>query len=340
MSKIVLCADDSVTMQTVAEMTLRASPYTFEGATSAQQALEKARANKPAVILADAVMPGKTGYELCAEVKSDPQLKDIPVLVVCGNSEAYDAVRGSEAGAAGHIIKPWDSQVLIDKLGEILSGKSEAAAKPAAAPSASAVAAAASASTRRPKDARNKSTIMGMPAVSLPGGVAPTVKPPAQQARKAQPAPRSPAKAPAKAPEPARPTAKQPSTKSAPVPASKPAPTAAKADRPTIETPAPVFESGARASAGSDPARAPMIQAEAKRTPSSPAGAGRKVRPASIPVAAAKVAEEAGLDPNGPEMGTLLKLSQAVVERVVWEIVPDLAETIIREHVQRLSAKQ
>jgi hypothetical protein len=53
--------------------------------------------------------------------------------------------------------------------------------------------------------------------------------------------------------------------------------------------------------------------------------------------AAAGIAHEAGLDPDGPEMAALLKLSREVIERVVWEVVPELAETIIRENVDRLA---
>ena len=54
---------------------------------------------------------------------------------------------------------------------------------------------------------------------------------------------------------------------------------------------------------------------------------------------ASQVAQEAGIDPNGPEMAALVKLSREVVERVVWEVVPDLAETIIRENLDRLASK-
>lgn len=50
---------------------------------------------------------------------------------------------------------------------------------------------------------------------------------------------------------------------------------------------------------------------------------------------ASEVATAAGLDPNGPEMAAITALSREVVERVVWEVVPELAETIIREHLAK-----
>jgi hypothetical protein len=60
---------------------------------------------------------------------------------------------------------------------------------------------------------------------------------------------------------------------------------------------------------------------------------------AAIPAAADAAARSAGLDPSGPEMQVLVKLSREVIEQVVWEVVPDLAETIIRENLDRLTAK-
>ena len=54
---------------------------------------------------------------------------------------------------------------------------------------------------------------------------------------------------------------------------------------------------------------------------------------------AARIAEIAGVEPGSPELLALLKLSTEVVERIVWEVVPDLAEQIIRENLAELSAK-
>ena len=55
---------------------------------------------------------------------------------------------------------------------------------------------------------------------------------------------------------------------------------------------------------------------------------------------AARLAETAGLEPNSPELLALLKLSTEVVERIVWEVVPELAEQIIKENLQELAASR
>jgi hypothetical protein len=59
---------------------------------------------------------------------------------------------------------------------------------------------------------------------------------------------------------------------------------------------------------------------------------------AATSAAVRSAAQQTGLDPNGPEIRALLALSRDVVERVVWEVVPELAETIIRENLDRLAA--
>lgn len=304
MSKTILCADDSATMQKVAEITFSASEYKYVGAKSADEAIEKAKAEKPALILADAVMPGKTGYDLCKAVKSDPDLAGIPVVLMCGNSQAYDAAQGEQAGADGHVVKPWDTQVMLDKVTEFVqkgasAQPAAAAAKPAAAaPAAKPAAPAAPPKPAAPAQPPRSATIMGMPAVSLPpkkevpAGVTPigpSAAPPAA-AKPAQPAP-PPASVPAVPPQPSQPA---PS-----------APAAAGGERP------------------------PMITSQPKR--------GLRLVP--INEVAAKVASEHGLDPAGPEMQALLKLSQEVVERIVWEVVPDLAEAIIRHNLDKLTAQ-
>jgi hypothetical protein len=65
----------------------------------------------------------------------------------------------------------------------------------------------------------------------------------------------------------------------------------------------------------------------------------RGLRLVPINEVAAQVAPEAGLDPAGPEMQALLKLSREVVERIVWEVVPDLAEAIIKQNLDKLTAR-
>ena len=322
MSKTILCADDSATMQKVAEITFGGSDYKYVGAKSADEALKVAKSERPALILADAIMPGKTGYDLCKAIKSDPDLASIPVLLMCGNSQAYDNARGEQCGADGHVVKPWDTQVLLDKLGETLS---RIASDGVAKLGAGAIAAAAAPAAARPAAAATPPARPATPPAAAAKVNVPSAPPAGNSGQGKTPAPPRPA-----APEPPRsatimgmPTFTMPpgaGGKEMPpgvTPMSSSAPQAA----------APSSSTGASAGAGAG--RAPMIKGQPRR--------GLRLVP--INEVAAQVASEAGLDPSGPEMQALLKLSREVVERIVWEVVPDLAEAIIKQNLDKLTAR-
>ena len=119
MSKIVLCVDDSVTMQQVADITFRGTEYQYVGARTVDEGVSKAKAQKPAVVLADAGMTGKNGYDLCLALKSDPSTADVPVVILVGNSAPYDAGKGAQVGVAAHI-----GRVTGSKRGTVI-GKAE-----------------------------------------------------------------------------------------------------------------------------------------------------------------------------------------------------------------------
>lgn len=332
MSKVILCADDSVTMQTVAEITFRATEFGYAGARSVDEAIEKVKAQRPALVLADALMPGKTGYDLCQALKSDPATADIPVVILCGNSAPFDGARGAQVGADGSLTKPWDTQVMLDKVVEILdkvaaSGVAKAAGRGAAVQAPAPVAAAPTpvappvvqvpAAAAQPKVAPPRSaTIMGMPTIKMPG-----------PAPVAAPAP-TPAPAPVAAPIPV----------AAPRPASSTGPVASPA---TVRGIAPVTTPPAPASAAHASA-APVAQFTTARVPMiSGMPTKRSVLvERTLAKMGERLAELSGLAPGSAELTALVKLSSEIVERVVWEVVPELAETIIREHVAELSAKR
>lgn len=346
MSKTILCADDSATMQTVAEITFRATDYQYVGARSADEALSKARANKPALILADVVMPGKDGYDLCQAVKSDPALADVPVVMMCGKSQVYDQAKGEKVGADGHLTKPWDSQVMIDKVGELLAkvasegvasigGAAAAvptpiAARPAPTPPAPAPVTApprpAPIPAPNPAAARS-ATIMGMPTIQMP--------PKLGVATPATPLGTKPASA-----TPATPTLKPPTPPPvAKPPTPAPAPVAARAPVSTPPRGTPAVASSASPEGLS---RAPLVKGAPKKRPPVPQrpAATLAARVASkLPSAAEQIALETGLDPKGPEIAALVKVTHEVIERIVWEVVPEIAEAMIRENFEDLTRK-
>ncbi len=149
MSKKLLLADDSITIQKVIGITFVNEDYQLTVVDNGDAALVKARESRPDLVLADVFMPGKNGYELCAAIKQDPSLAGVPVLLLAGTFEPFDEDKAMAAGADSWIAKPFESQALINRVEELLA-KSVQAPEPAPEPiveaeSASAAAAPAAA---------------------------------------------------------------------------------------------------------------------------------------------------------------------------------------------------
>ena len=64
---------------------------------------------QPDLIIADGVMPGRSGYDLCASVQADPSLPSTAVYILASAQQPYDEARGRQCGADGHFLKPWDT---------------------------------------------------------------------------------------------------------------------------------------------------------------------------------------------------------------------------------------
>lgn len=121
MSKKLLLADDSITIQKVIGITFANEDYELTIVDNGDTALEKARIERPDLILADVFMPGKNGYELCAAVRREAALGQVPVLLLTGTFEPFDENKARAAGADSWIAKPFESQALIDRVEELLA---------------------------------------------------------------------------------------------------------------------------------------------------------------------------------------------------------------------------
>jgi len=116
-----LIADDSTTIQKVFERTFPSEEFALTFANNGEEALAKARKDKPDLIIADINMPLKNGFEVCEEVKKDPLLKGIPVLLLIGILDDFDEDESRRVGADGFIVKPFEANAAINKVREALT---------------------------------------------------------------------------------------------------------------------------------------------------------------------------------------------------------------------------
>src|SRR5688500_14631351 len=132
MPKKILLADDSITIQKVVELTFSDGDYEVTAVNNGAKAIQKLSEMRPDIILSDIIMPEKNGYEVCEYVKSHPDFRTIPVVLLTGTFEPFDPDRAEKAGCDAVVTKPFESQSLIHKVEELIAQARSAA--PAAAP--------------------------------------------------------------------------------------------------------------------------------------------------------------------------------------------------------------
>jgi CheY-like chemotaxis protein len=116
-----LLADDSVTIQRVIELTFADEDVQVTAVDDGDQAIAALDANPPDIVLADVGMPGKSGYEVARYMKRHPHLAHIPILLLTGAFEPVDQAAAAEAGCDGVLAKPFEPQLVISRVRELLA---------------------------------------------------------------------------------------------------------------------------------------------------------------------------------------------------------------------------
>jgi CheY-like chemotaxis protein len=308
----ILVADDSATMRSILEMTFAGEDARVVTVDGGAAALERALDLRPDIVIADLSME-MDGYEVSRAIKSG--LPGTAVVVLASQHTPYDEAKGREASVDDHIVKPFDTQNVIDRIHR-LAAAPRAAAAPAAPPA-------------HPY----RESQQAAPRMQTAPFAAPAV--PAAPPRPAVPAAAPPPAAPpgtVAAPRPGMPRTTVAFGSAPAMPAAPPAAPAA-APRPAVAAPV---------AAPRPPAMAvPVPAAQPAPAPQFAAAAPAAARPAAVVDAATTAisAKLGGLGLTAQQADAVLALSREVIERVVWEVVPDLAETIIREELKRLTAE-
>nr|WP_257620253.1 response regulator [Janthinobacterium sp. NKUCC08_JDC] len=115
-----MIVEDSPTQAERLRRLIQSLHYNARVAANGQLALAAIRERKPHLVLSDIVMPEMNGYDLCRAIKSDPTLRDIPVILVTSLNDPKDIIRGIECGADNFIRKPYAEDYLLNRISHML----------------------------------------------------------------------------------------------------------------------------------------------------------------------------------------------------------------------------
>lgn len=118
--KRLLLVDDEADLVEMVKFRLEALGYEVLTAFDGQEALDKARKEKPDLIILDLMLPKIDGYKVCRMIKFDEKYKKIPVIIFTARAQDSDKKTGEEVGADSYLTKPFDPHVLVAKIKELL----------------------------------------------------------------------------------------------------------------------------------------------------------------------------------------------------------------------------
>lgn len=123
-----LLADDSVTIQRVIELTFADEDIQVIAVGDGAQAIQRVQLDRPDIVLADVGMPERDGYEVATFIKATPEYAHIPVLLLTGAFEPIDERRARAAGCDGVLVKPFEPQMVISRVKDLIAGRRPAPA--------------------------------------------------------------------------------------------------------------------------------------------------------------------------------------------------------------------
>jgi len=123
MDKKIVIADDEAHIRMLIEQTLEdldEDKVEIMTASNGEEALETIKAERPALVFLDVMMPRMSGFDVCHKVKHDLGLKNIYIVMLTAKGQEYDKQKGLEVGADLYMTKPFDPDELLEKAQEVL----------------------------------------------------------------------------------------------------------------------------------------------------------------------------------------------------------------------------
>jgi CheY-like chemotaxis protein len=296
--KTLLAVDDSATMRKVLEITFAGEDFRVLTAESSQKALAH-MSEDPVAVVIDTSLDNDDPYTLAKQVRS--RSGAAVIMMMASRYNPYDANRGRDAGADDFIDKPFDTQAFIDKMKKALGAREAGKGAPVAA-------AAAPVAAAPPPAAHPAPALGGSPRPPL---VSPNAPRPAINVQRSH-------------------TLSFEGSSPMPPPVAPP-------HGPPAHAPAPPPVIAAPPLSRTAPSGMPAFQPPPAPAPVAPPSRAAEAAPVAAAVNGHLASKLGDLGLSPAQVEAVLALSREVVERVVWEVVPQLAETIIKEEIARLT---
>lgn len=123
MESKILIVDDEAHIRMLIEQTLEEledEGVEFLAADNGETALNLIRTEKPNLVFLDVMMPKMNGMDVCAQVKKDPELNSVFIILLTAKGQDFDRQKGQEVGADLYMTKPFDPEVILGKAKEVL----------------------------------------------------------------------------------------------------------------------------------------------------------------------------------------------------------------------------
>lgn len=120
-SNLILVVDDEPYILRSLSFVLEKQGYQVATAADGQSAVERIRTLRPRLVFLDIMLPFKSGYEICAEVKEDPDLAETYIVMLSAKGQQIDRERGMLGGADEYMTKPFSPREIIDYVSEVFA---------------------------------------------------------------------------------------------------------------------------------------------------------------------------------------------------------------------------
>lgn len=121
MGNKILIADDEQNIVISLEFLMKREGFEVSIAVDGEEAVDRIRSEKPDLVLLDVMMPKKSGFEVCQEIKADPALTSVKILMLTAKGRDTEVAKGLALGADAYMTKPFSTKELVEKVRSMLA---------------------------------------------------------------------------------------------------------------------------------------------------------------------------------------------------------------------------